>query len=136
MTAAPDSSSNALAVSTGARTAFQEWRNCDRGSLIKTGIANDSLLRTWQPKGLEECKIFSLAFHPSDRMIVYAGTEPRPLYIVGWNALVMDPLDAESLYFGAADGKLYSSSDSGQKWHKLNVELPNEGRIRTLACAP
>src|SRR5215467_12615084 len=62
-------------------------------------------------------------------------TEIRPLYIVGWNALVMDPLDAESLYFGAADGKLYSSSDSGEKWHKLDVELPNEGRIRTLACA-
>ena len=63
-------------------------------------------------------------------------TEIRPLYIVGWNALVMDPLDAESLYFGAADGKLYSSSDGGEKWHKLDVELPNEGRIRTLACAP
>ena len=63
-------------------------------------------------------------------------TEIRPLYIIGWNALVMDPLDAESLYFGAADGKLYESSDGGESWQTLDVELPNEGRIRTLACAP
>jgi photosystem II stability/assembly factor-like uncharacterized protein len=63
-------------------------------------------------------------------------TEIRPLYIIGWNALVMDPLDAESLYFGAADGKLYKSSDGGESWQTLDVELPNEGRIRTLACAP
>jgi photosystem II stability/assembly factor-like uncharacterized protein len=63
-------------------------------------------------------------------------TEIRPLYIVGWNALVMDPSDAESLYFGTADGKLYNSSDGGERWQKLGVELPREGRIRTLACAP
>jgi photosystem II stability/assembly factor-like uncharacterized protein len=62
-------------------------------------------------------------------------TEIRPLYIIGWNALVMDPLNSESLYFGAADGKLYNSSDGGESWQKLDVELPNEGRIRTLACA-
>jgi len=63
-------------------------------------------------------------------------TEIRPLYIIGWNALAMDPLDAESLYFGAADGKLYNSSTGGESWQKLDVELPSEGRIRTLACAP
>jgi hypothetical protein len=48
----------------------------------------------------------------------------------------MDPSDAESLYFGAADGKLYNSSDGGESWQKLEVELPREGRIRTVACAP
>ena len=36
--------------------------------------------RTWRPKGLEECKIFSLAFHPSDPMTIYAGTEPPFLF--------------------------------------------------------
>jgi photosystem II stability/assembly factor-like uncharacterized protein len=63
-------------------------------------------------------------------------TAIRPLYIVGWNALAMDPLAAESLYVGAADGKLYNSTDGGESWQKLEIELPNEGRIRTLACAP
>lgn len=63
-------------------------------------------------------------------------TEIRPLYIIGWNALTMDPLDAESLYFGAADGKLYNSSNGGESWQKLDVELTREGRLRTLACAP
>ena len=48
----------------------------------------------------------------------------------------MDPLDAGSLYFGAADGKLYNSADGGESWRQLDVELPNEGRIRTIACAP
>jgi photosystem II stability/assembly factor-like uncharacterized protein len=63
-------------------------------------------------------------------------TAIRPLYIVGWNALAMDPLAAESLYVGAADGKLYNSNDGGESWQKLEIELPSEGRIRTLACAP
>ena len=63
-------------------------------------------------------------------------TEIRPLYIAGWNALAMDPLEAESLYLGAADGKLYNTSDGGESWQKLAVELPSEGRIRTVACAP
>ena len=63
-------------------------------------------------------------------------TAIRPLYIVGWNALAMDPLAAESLYVGAADGKLYNTADGGESWQKLDIELPSEGRIRTLACAP
>jgi hypothetical protein len=63
-------------------------------------------------------------------------TEIRPLYIVGWNALVMDPLDPESLYCGAAGGKLYNSSDGGESWQKIAIQLPSEGRIRTVACAP
>ncbi len=48
----------------------------------------------------------------------------------------MDPLEAESLYVGAADGKLYNSSDGGESWQKLEIELPSDGRIRTLACVP
>src|SRR5919198_705476 len=36
--------------------------------------------KTWQCKGLEEYKIFSLAFHPSDPMTVYAGAEPALLF--------------------------------------------------------
>jgi photosystem II stability/assembly factor-like uncharacterized protein len=36
--------------------------------------------RTWQLKGLAECKIFSFAFHPSDPMTVYAGAEPPFLF--------------------------------------------------------
>ena len=59
----------------------------------------------------------------------------EPLYMVGWNALTMDPLDADSLYLGDASGKLHHSADGGASWQKLTVELPKEGRIRTLACA-
>src|SRR6516164_9149931 len=62
-------------------------------------------------------------------------TEIQPLYIVGWNGLTLDPLDSETLYFGAAEGKLYHSADGGESWEKLRVELPSEGRIRTVACA-
>jgi len=63
-------------------------------------------------------------------------TDIRPLYIVGWNALVIDPLETDSLYFGTGEGKLYASTDGGGSWEKLPMDLPKEGRIRTLACAP
>src|SRR5262245_45048844 len=51
-------------------------------------------------------------------------TEIRPLYIVGWNALVMDSLDAESLYFGAADGKLYSSLTAVKNGTSSTLSFP------------
>jgi photosystem II stability/assembly factor-like uncharacterized protein len=124
----------------------KSWRRIDRGYRMKKYFG-------------------SIVLHPDDPKVIYAtasaappsgaknessiykstddgvsfkeiATEIRPLYIVGWNGLAMDPLDAGSLYFGAADGKLYNSADGGESWRKLDVELPNEGRIRTIACAP
>ncbi len=35
--------------------------------------------KSWQLKGLQQYKIFSLAFHPSDPATIYAGTEPALL---------------------------------------------------------
>src|SRR5262245_47680148 len=36
--------------------------------------------KTWQLKGLGDYKIFSLAFHPNDPNVVYAGTEPALIF--------------------------------------------------------
>src|SRR5215475_7476598 len=32
--------------------------------------------KSWHVKGLEQYKVFSIAFHPSDPKMVFAGTEP------------------------------------------------------------
>ena len=59
----------------------------------------------------------------------------KPLHIVGWNGLVIDPLDPAQLYFGTAEGELYGSADAGEGWKRLPVDLP-KGKMRTLMCAP
>ena len=143
----PDS----LVVSTGdglyrSDDCGKSWRRLDRGYRMKKYFG-PVVLHPHEPNIIYTAASVAPPSGATNESSIYkstdggtsfkeVATEIRPLYIVGWNALVMDSLDAESLYFGAADGKLYSSSDSGEKWHKLDVELPNEGRIRTLACAP
>lgn len=59
----------------------------------------------------------------------------EPVHIVGWNGLVLDPLDPDLLYFGTANGRLYRSADGGESWERLEIDLP-EGKIRTLVCVP
>lgn len=122
------------------------WRRIDRGYRMKKYFGS-VILHPYDPKVIftaassgppSSAKNESSVYKSTDDGTSFKeiATEIHPLYIVGWNGLAMDPLDAESLYFGAAGGKLYHSADGGERWQKLDVELPREGRIRTLACAP
>jgi photosystem II stability/assembly factor-like uncharacterized protein len=122
------------------------WRRIDRGYRMKKYFGS-VILHPHDPKIIftaassgppSSAKNESSVYKSTDNGTSFKeiATEIHPLYIVGWNGLTMDPLDAESLYFGATDGKLYHSGDGGEHWQKLDVELPREGRIRTLACAP
>jgi photosystem II stability/assembly factor-like uncharacterized protein len=124
----------------------KSWRRIDRGYRMKKYFGS-VVLHPDDPKVIyatasaappSGAKNESSVYKSTDDGVSFKeiATEIRPLYIVGWNGLAMDPLDADSLYFGAADGKLYNSADGGESWRKLDVELPSEGRIRTIACAP
>ena len=124
----------------------KSWRRIDRGYRMKKYFGS-VVLHPDDPKVIyatasaappSGAKNESSVYKSTDDGVSFKeiATEIRPLYIVGWNGLAMDPLDAGSLYFGAADGKLYNSADGGESWRKLDVELPSEGRIRTIACAP
>ena len=124
----------------------KNWRRIDRGYRMKKYFG-PVVLHPHDPKVIFTAASAAPPSGANNESSVYKSsdgginfkeiaTEIRPLYIVGWNGLVMDPLDAESLYFGAANGKLYNSADGGESWRQLDVELPSEGRIRTLACAP
>jgi photosystem II stability/assembly factor-like uncharacterized protein len=124
----------------------KSWRRIDRGYRMKKYFGA-VVLHPHQPNVIYTAASMAPPSGAKNESSIYKSTDGgtsfeeiataiRPLYVVGWNALVMDPLDAESLYFGAAGGKLYNSSDGGENWQKLAVELPSEGRIRTLACAP
>ena len=124
----------------------KSWRRIDRGYRMKKYFGS-VVLHPDDPKVIyatasaappSGAKNESSVYKSTDDGVSFKeiATEIRPLYIVGWNGLAMDPLDACSLYFGAADGKLYNSADGGESWRKLDVELPSEGRIRTIACAP
>ena len=65
--------------------------------------------RNWQLKGLEQYKIFSLAFHPSDPKTIYAGTEPA---------------------------LLFRSSDGGETWTELDGVRKLPGRSKWCYPAP
>jgi photosystem II stability/assembly factor-like uncharacterized protein len=124
----------------------KSWRRIDRGYRMKKYFGS-VVLHPDDPKVIyatasaappSGAKNESSVYKSTDDGVSFKeiATEIRPLYIVGWNGLAMDPLDADSLYFGAADGKLYNSADGGESWRQLDVEMPSEGRIRTIACAP
>ena len=123
----------------------QSWQRIDRGYRMKKYFGT-VLLHPRDPNIIYATASMGPPSAPKNASSIYKSTDGgtsfteiaaaiEPLYIVGWNALTMDPLDADSLYFGDANGKLHHSADGGASWKKLTVELPKEGRLRTLACA-
>lgn len=123
----------------------QHWHRVDRGYRMKKYFGS-VLLHPTDPKVIYATASVGPPSVPKNASAIYKSTDDgtsfqelatglQPLYIVGWNGLTMDPLDSETLYLGAADGKLYHSGDGGESWDKLSVELPSDGRIRTVACA-
>ena len=123
----------------------QTWQRIDRGYRMKKYFGT-VLLHPHDANVIYASASMGPPSAPKNASSIYKSTDNgttfeeiataiQPLYIVGWNGLTLDPLDSETLYFGAAEGKLYHSADGGESWEKLRVELPSEGRIRTVACA-
>jgi photosystem II stability/assembly factor-like uncharacterized protein len=116
---------------------------------------------TWRfvYKGLWlESRIFSLAVHPRDPRIVYAGTDDgvyrsedrgasfehldSPMNGLPVWKVVVDPVSPNTLFAGTRPAALFRSRDSGKHWQQLAVEMAKEcpdvrtPRVTSLAVDP
>jgi photosystem II stability/assembly factor-like uncharacterized protein len=103
--------------------------------------------------------ILSLAIHPDDDDIVYAGTNARGLYRTvdgggSWSQLVheddlidqatenhvhvfsviLNPQDPDEIYLGEWHGGIYRSTDGGATWSRINTGLSTRA-VQTLAIS-
>ena len=113
---------------------------------------------TWEHahNGISYAYVNTLAVHPADADVVYAGTAGHGVFkttdggaawtaantgLTGdddnlWvNAVVLDPVDPDTVYLGSAGGNGVSrSTDGGATWAAANTNLTSDGRyVFTLA---
>ncbi len=89
-----------------------------------------------------ESRGFSLAVHPRDPRIIYAGTDDgiycsedrgasferlgSPMNGLPVWKVALDPVDPNILFAGTRPAALFRSRDGGQRWQKLEVEMAAE----------
>jgi len=118
------------------------------GNWIELGPKKLSGNRTGQPNGLG--RVNSLAFHPNDSNIIYAGTPAGGIWIskdrgstwssntdtlptLGVSSIAVDPFSPDTIYIGTGDrdaGDSYSrgvmrSVDGGVTWQSANTGMGN-----------
>ena len=125
------------------------------GGTVGNAYAITSTLATWMPAGSglpAANRIVALVVHPTNPMIVYAGTDASGVYetVNGgavWAAsngglgsmkiggLAIDPLTPTTVYAATADGGVFKSSDGGASWSAASTGLLTMS-IRAIALAP
>ena len=105
------------------------WRSTDGGDTwakVRQGIYGEAAVR-------------SLAVHPHDSRIIYAGADSgiyrsenkgeswerldSPMNDIPIWALAIDPVDPNIIFAGTRPSALFRSRDGGLKWERLSVEL-------------
>ncbi len=108
------------------------WQSPDGGKswrLVQEGL------------GLES-RVFSLAVHPRDPRILYAGTDSglyrslnrgitferldSPMNTLHVWKVALDPTDPEIVFAGTRPSALFRSTDGGRRWERLEVEMAAE----------
>lgn len=108
------------------------WRSTDSGETwrqVREGLWNES-------------RIYSLAVHPHEPQIIYAGTDDglyrsadggerfarvdSPLNTLQVWRIAIDPVDPQIIYAGTRPSALFRSRDGGAEWQQLTVELADE----------
>jgi photosystem II stability/assembly factor-like uncharacterized protein len=105
-----------------------------------------------------ESRVFSLAVHPRDPRIAYAGADDgiyrsqdrgasferldSPMNGLAVWKVALDPAEPNILFAGTRPAALFRSRDGGQRWEKLEVEMAAEcpnvriPRVTSLAVDP
>ena len=89
-----------------------------------------------------ESRVFSLAVHPQDPRVVYAGADDgiyrshdrgahferldSPMNALPVWKVTLDPVDPDILFAGTRPAALFRSHDGGQHWEKLTVDMATE----------
>lgn len=108
------------------------WRSTDSGETwrqVREGLWNES-------------RIYSLAVHPDEPQIIYAGAEDglyrsedggerfarvdSPLNTMQVWKIAIDPVDPQIMFAGTRPSALFRSRDGGARWQQLSVDLADE----------
>ncbi len=107
---------------------------------------------SWQRTGLNVGGVRTLAQHPTDSNILFAGTEDHGIYAT-WNGgkywekmeagidhstfytIVFDPTNPQMMYAGGYVTGVYKSTDGGRSWRRANDGLTNLN-VHSIAVDP
>jgi photosystem II stability/assembly factor-like uncharacterized protein len=107
---------------------------------------------SWQRTGLSVGGVRTLAQHPTDSKILFAGTEDHGIYAT-WNggkywekmeagidhstfyAITFDPTNPQTMYAAGYVTGVYKSTDGGKSWRRMNDGLTNLN-VHSIAVDP